>query len=71
MASLLPYLDATSGASARQIRWLGTMWAVLSNQNPEMRFRTFPLLGIPVGRTTSKAEMRSVAIINSVSSSTE
>jgi hypothetical protein len=42
-------------------RWLGIIDAVSANQNREIAVRTRPLSGTRVGRTTSKAEMRSEA----------
>jgi hypothetical protein len=46
------------------MRWLGTISSVRSNQNFESPVSTRPLSGIGVGRTTSKAEMRSEATIS-------
>ena len=45
-------------------RWCGTMSAICSNQYSESPDSTRPLSGMAVGRTTSKAEMRSVATIS-------
>ncbi len=61
---LLSRYWAPSGESAKQMKWLGTMSLVRSNQKAEIRFRTSPLSAMPVGNTTSKAEMRSVATIS-------
>ena len=55
---------AASEASASIKKWLGTKWLVCRNQKADIRFKTNPLLGMPVGRTTSKADMRSVATIS-------
>ena len=51
------------------IRWFGIRCAVLSNQNDDIRLSTSPFSGMPVGSTTSKAEILSEATISSVSSS--
>ncbi len=51
--------------SAKRRKWFGTTCAVRSNHHADIWFSTLPLSGIPVGRMTSKAEMRSVATISS------
>jgi len=43
----------TSSGTSLERKWLGTMPAVRSNQNSEIRFRTLPLSVTGVGITTS------------------
>ena len=50
-------------AGSVESRWFGTMSVVCSNQYRDNPVRTCPFPGMSVGRTTSKAEMRSVATI--------
>ena len=52
----------------RPSRWFGTIDAVSANQNRDRPVRTRPLSGIVVGRTTSKALIRSDATSSSRSS---
>src|SRR5512138_1994403 len=53
------------------MRWLGTTRPTKSNQNLEIWVRTLPLYGMSEGRTQSKAEMRSVATMRSLSSTSK
>ena len=53
-----PTVTIGSGVASFQ---LGTMSAVASRKLAAIWFSTCPLKGIPFGRMTSKAEMRSVA----------
>jgi 8-oxo-dGTP pyrophosphatase MutT (NUDIX family) len=48
-------------------RWCSNWWRNFSNQNRERAVRILPLSGMPLGITTSYAEIRSVATINSLS----
>ena len=58
-------MPALAAALAMQMKWLGMLPAVMANQKAEMLERTTPFSGMAVGRTTSKAEMRSVATMSS------
>ena len=51
-------------ATSMPVRWLGIRWAVLPNQKLLIWHSISPLPGIGSGRTTSKAESRSVATIS-------
>jgi len=47
-----------------EIRWFTTISVIFVNQKADMRVRMEPLPGIGFGITTSKAEIRSVAMIS-------
>ena len=48
----MPRSETSSGTSS-EMKWLGTMSAVSSNQKTDIRFSTLPFSGIGVGITTS------------------
>jgi hypothetical protein len=54
---------ATSSGTSSEMKWLGQMSAVLSNQKSDICVSTRPLSGMSVGMITSYAEMRSEATI--------
>ena len=56
--------DSGNLATSAVSRWLATMCDVRSNQKRDRPVRTRPLSGIAWGRTTSNAEIRSVATIS-------
>src|SRR3972149_666156 len=71
-SSSAAYLRSGAGyrATSGVIRGLGTMSRIRSSQKRVSAVRTRPFSGIAFGRTTSKAEIRSVATMRSVSPST-
>ncbi len=58
---------STSAASTTRMKWFGTTESVASNHHADICVSTWPLPGMPVGRTVSNAEMRSVVTMSSVS----
>ena len=60
-----PTVTIGSGVASFQ---LGTMSAVASRKEAAIWLSTCPLKGMPLGRITSKAEIRSVATITMISS---
>ena len=44
---------SASGGTSSEMKWLGQMSPVSSNQKRDIWVRTFPLSGISVGRITS------------------
>ena len=57
--------------SILETKWFLIMEFVCSNQKQDILVSIFPLSGIPLGRTISKAEILSVAIISNNSSFNE
>jgi len=56
--------SASVANGSASIRWLGTRPLVRANQTFEICVSTTPFSGIGVGRTTSKAESRSLVTIS-------
>src|SRR5690348_3095992 len=57
--------DPGRSGTMPETRWLGWKVSVCENQKIESCVRTLPRSGMPLGRTRSKAEMRSVATMSS------
>ena len=57
--------DRGNAFTSAVMKWVGIIRATRSNQKADSPVSTRPLSGIPVGNTTSNADRRSVAMINS------